>query len=410
MKFSVPSHPSFRLLVGSSLVSQFGDGVFLLTSMVVVKALSDRVTALSWMFILTMVPSIILAPFAGALLDRFHKGSVAMVSQLIRSVLLVALAFLLWTKHGSLILVYGAIILNETLYYILTPTADSLTRELLGEDEYVHGESFMQGAWQVGMLVSSVVAGTLLTYFGAAETLLCAAAAYFASSLVLRRLSRGGRAHVPPAATPPTEGWLREISEGWRYIQRKRSLLYASLAASLSLPIMQALNILIAPFNESMLQGNAMSLGIIDAAIGFGGIVSAAVCATLAQQRQLRSWTLAALGLLMLSLGAFVSSRSMIPAVISYAAVGTFVGTFKVLSKSIVYRNVEAAYVGRTMTSISMVSLIIAIAVALLIGHVGQGSIPGAYYLLISFVLAPVAFVTLSQREVMPQASASKSL
>lgn len=409
MKLSIPKHPTFRLLVASSLVSQFGDGLFLLTSIVVVKTLSNNVTALSWMFILTMVPSILLAPFAGAVLDRFPKGSVAMVSQLVRSLVLVGLAFVLWTNHGSLILVYAAIILNETLYYILTPTSDSLTRELLGKDEYVHGESFMQGAWQVGMLVSSLVAGTLLAYFGAPETLLCAAIAYFASFVVLRILRRSSHER-PPVAQAPTEGWLREIQEGWRYLQGQRSLRYASLAASLSLPIMQGLNILIAPFNESLLHGNAMTLGIIDAAVGFGGILSAAACAALAQRRELGSWTLTALVLLMLSLAAFVSTRSMIPAVLAYAAVGTFVGMFKVLSKSIVYRSVESAYVGRTMTSISMVSLIISIPVALLIGYAGERSIPGAYFMLIAFVLAPMGFVALSQRKVVLQASVSESL
>jgi MFS transporter, DHA3 family, macrolide efflux protein len=397
MKISVPTHPDFRFLFASSLVSLLGEGLFILTSILLVKGISNNVMALSWMFILTMVPSIVLAPFAGAVIDRFHKGSVAMVCQLARAVLLASLAILLWMEHASLALIYAAIILNDTLYYILVPTTDSLTRELLGEGEYVRGESFMQGAWQVGLLVSSLVAGILFTYFGAPETLLCAAMAYLASSIILWRLRRSSRARAP-AVQIPTEGWLCEIREGWRYIQGRRSLRYASLAASLSLPIMQALNILIAPFNEELLHGNPMTLGIIDAAIGLGGILSATVCVGLAQRHQLGGMTLTALVLLMISLTAFVSSRSTVLATVTYTAVGTFLGVFKVLSKSIVYRNVETAFVGRTMTFISMVSLIISIPVALLIGHVAERSIPGAYFMLIGFMLAPIILVTLSQR------------
>jgi MFS transporter, DHA3 family, macrolide efflux protein len=409
MKTSIPAHPAFRLLFASSLVSLFAEGLFLLTAILLVKGMSNNVTALSWMFILTMVPSIVLAPFAGAVIDRFHKGSVAMVCQLARAVLLTSLAILLWTKHGSLVLIYAAIIINDTLYYIVGPTTDALTRELLGEGEYVRGESFMQGAWQVGNLLSSLVAGTLLTYFGAPETLLCATIAYLVSSTILWRLRRSSRARAP-AAQAPTEGWLREIQEGWRYIRGRSSLRYASLAASLALPVMQALNILIAPFNEALLHGNPMTLGIIDAAVGLGGILSATVCVGLAQRHQLGGMTLTALVLLMVSLTAFVSSRSTVPAVVTYTAVGTFVGVFKVLSKSIVYRNVETAFVGRTMTSISMVSLIISIPVALLIGHVAERSIPGAYFMLIGFILAPITLVALSQRKVLTPASVPESL
>lgn len=409
MKLSVPGHPAFRLLFASSLVSLFGEGLFILTSILLVKRISNNVTALSWMFILTVVPSIVLAPVAGAVIDRFPKGSVALVCQLARVVLLASLAILLLTNHASLVLVYATIILNDTLYYFLSPTTDSLTRELLGEDEYVRGESFMQGAWQIGLLISSLVAGTLLTYFGAPEALLCAAMAYLASSSILWRLRRSTRARAP-SAQAPTEGWLREIQEGWRYVQGRSSLRYAALAASLSLPIMQALNILIAPFNEALLHGNPMTLGIIDAAIGLGGILSATVCVGLAQRPQLGGMTLAALVLLMGSLTAFVSSRSTVLAVLTYTAVGTFAGMFKVLSKSIVYRNVEAAFVGRTMTSISMVSLIISIPISLLIGHVGERSIPGAYFMLIGFMLAPITLVALSQRKVLAPARAPGAL
>jgi len=408
MKLSAPAHPGFRLLFASSLVSLFGEGLFILTSILLVKSISNSVTALSWMFILTVVPSIVLAPFAGAVIDRFHKGSVALVCQLARAVLLASLAILLLTKHASLVVVYATIILHDTFYYFLVPVTDSLTRELLGEDEYVRGESFMQGAWQVGLLVSSLVAGTLLTYFGAPETLLCSTMAYLASSSILWRLRRSGPARAP-AAQPPTEGWLREIQEGWRYIQGRSSLRYASLAASLALPIMLALNILIAPFNEALLHGNPMTLGIIDAAISLGGILSATVCVGLAQRQQLGGMTLAALVLLMVSITAFVASRSTVPAVLTYTAVGTFVGMFKVLSKSVVYRNVEAVFVGRTMASISMVSLIVSIPLSLLIGYVGERSIPGAYVMLIGFMLAPITLIALSQRKVLTPAGAPES-
>jgi DHA3 family macrolide efflux protein-like MFS transporter len=408
MKISIPAHPAFRLLFAASLVSLFSEGLFILTAILLVKGISNNVTALSWMFILTVVPSIVLAPFAGAVIDRFHKGSVAMVCQLAQAVLLTGLAILLLTKHASLVLIYATIILNDTFYYVLAPTTDSLTRELLGEGEYVRGESFMQGAWQVGNLVSSFVAGALLTYFGSPVTLLCAAMAHLAASIILGRLRRSSRARAP-VAQAPTEGWLREIREGWRYVRGRSSLRYAALAASLSLPIMQALNILIAPFNEALLHGNPMTLGIIDAAVGLGGILSATVCVSLAHRQKLGGMTLTALVLLMISLAAFVSSRSTVLAVVTYTAVGTFVGVFKVLSKSIVYRNVETAFVGRTMTSISMVSLIISIPVALLIGHVAERSIPDSYFMLIGFMLVPITLVAVSQRKVLTPASVPES-
>jgi MFS family permease len=409
MKRLLPAHPGFRLLFLSSLVTLFGDGLFILSSILIVKKISNNVTALSWMFILTMVPSIVLAPFAGAVIDRLEKGSLAIASLVLRAAVIAALAGLLLTEQASLVLVYAAIILNDTLYYFLVPTMDSLNRGLLGEDEYVRGESFIQGAWQVGLMFSSLVAGALMTYLGPAQTMLCAAVAYAVSALSLWRLRHSLRPQEPKASAP--EGhWLRDIREGWRYIQGRGPLLYASLAASLSLPFMQGLNILIAPFNEDLLHGTPMTLGFIDAAVGTGGILSATLCVGLARSRRLGGVTMGALVLLAASLALFVSARSVALAVVTYTAVGTFAGVFKVLSKSIVYRHVEEAFVGRTMTAISMASLIISIGVSLLVGHVGERSLSGAYFMLAGILSVPVCLIALSQRKVATAADAHGAL
>ncbi|MFL5346951.1 MAG: MFS transporter [Hyalangium sp.] len=407
MKRLLPAHPGFRLLFLSSLATLFGDGLFILSSILIVKKISNNVTALSWMFILTMVPSIVLAPFAGAVIDRLEKRTLALASLVARAALIATTAGLLLTDHASLVFVYAAIILNDTFYYFLSPTTDSITRELLGEDEYVRGESFMQGAWQVGLMFSSLAAGALMTYLGTAQTMLCAAVAYALAALILWRLRLSSRPQAREPVAAAEAGWLRDIQQGWRYVQGRGPLFYASLAASLSLPLMQALNILIAPFNEDLLHGTPMTLGFIDAAVSTGGILSAMICVGLAQRRQLGGVTMIALALLAGSLVLFVSSRSVPLAIVTYTAVGTFAGMFKVLSKSIVYRHVEAAFVGRAMTTISMASLIISIGVSLLVGFVGERSLSGAYFLLAGFLFVPAGLIALAQRKVAATADAS---
>jgi hypothetical protein len=143
-----------------------------------------------------------------------------------------------------------------------------------------------------------------------------------------------------------------------------------------------------------------MTLGIIDSAISLGGILSATVCVGLAQRRQLGGVTIIALVFLAASLVVFVSSRSVALAAITYSVIGTFAGIFKVLSKSIVYRLVDVAFAGRTMTAISMASLVISIAVSFLVGHVGERSLPGAYFMLAGFMLVPACLIALAQRKV----------
>jgi len=122
-----PRHRAFRHLVLSSFFSLFGDGLFILASIVIVKEMSGGVAALSHMFILTMVPSVLLAPFAGALIDRFQRSQLAVGCQVLRALLHLATGGLLLGGTTSLPLLYAAVIINDTLYYFLVPTTDALT-------------------------------------------------------------------------------------------------------------------------------------------------------------------------------------------------------------------------------------------------------------------------------------------
>ena len=48
---------------------------------------------------------------------------------------------------------------------------------------------------------------------------------------------------------------------------------------------------------------------------------------------------------------------------------------FKLLSKSLIYRNVEAKLIGRTMATLSIISLLIAVGVSIITGQLDESSI-----------------------------------
>lgn len=393
----LPRARAFKYLMWSSLLSLCGDGLFILSSIMLVKEMSGGVAALSHLFILTMVPSVVLAPFAGALIDRFPRSRLAVGCQLVRALVHVATSCMLLTGSTSLAFLYIAVILNDTLYYVLVPTTDSLTRELLSKDEYVRGESVLQGSWQVGLMLASLAAGILMSSLGLRETYLCAGIAYAASGLVLVRVDRLTRHPITPSKPAvPSGAYSDEIIAGWRYIRQRPTLLLLSIAATMSLPVMQALNILIGPFNTDRLGGDELTLGLIDAAIGLGGIVSAIATMALAQRARLGSALVVSLVLLAGSLLWFLASGAVTHAMLAYGAVGTFLGMFKVLSKSLIYSHVDSEFTGRTMTAISMVSLLLAIGISFVIGQVGEHSLEHAYLLLIGLLAIPTLAILLA--------------
>ncbi len=71
----------------------------------------------------------------------------------------------------------------------------------------------------------------------------------------------------------------------------------------------------------------------------------------------------------------FSLSNTYPVAFVIYILIGFFVGNVKVLSKSLVYKYTHDHFIGRIMTTISMLSLALGIIVSLVIGYIGEKNI-----------------------------------
>lgn len=421
----------FLAYLTASVLADFGEGIFALTSIVLLMRDSGSVLAIGTMYVITMLPSVLLAPLGGVLIDRYNKAAISVVASLGRLLLIGLLPLLMVLQLFSTTMLFVVLFFGYIAWYVLLPTNESMLKDILREDEYVRGMSLTQAAWQVGLLSSGLLAGVLMKYAGLPMTLLVAALMYLLAAVLFwqirgafreNRASRGARKESgvnagmgdeqgsysadPGGAANERQGllnvraYLQDMREGFLYIGRTKKVFWFSLTACMFQPFVTSVNILLGPFTYHVIHRDEFALGVLDSAAGIGSLVSAFLCLWLAGKRGLPMYTLLSTLLLGASTVWFGMTSGYGMAFVLYVLVGIFMGNLKVLSKSLVFQYVEPAFVGRTMTTISMLSLALAIVYSLVVGWLGERSIGLAYTSVALSLVVPMVFVLLGKMQI----------
>jgi MFS transporter, DHA3 family, macrolide efflux protein len=389
----------FNYFFLATLVGLLGEGMFTLATLVIMTKTTGSVIAIGYMLILQLTPSLFLSPFAGVLIDRINNANIAIWCNLLRFLCIGALPLLTYLGAFSMPLFYLSVFLNYIAWYILAPTTESMLKKILKEDEYVYGVSLTESAWQVGLLSAALFAGLFMKMWGVDVTLIITAATYLLGVALFMPLKKV-YADRPQVASLSLTAYFNDMKEGWDYLVNHKKMFYFSLASAISLPYLMTMNVLISPFNYNLINGNELTLGVIDSAAGIGSLISAAICIILANSKRLPGLLLGSILFTALSTYLFSASPNTLWAFFYYLLLGLFVGNTKVLSKSLVFTYVHPDYVGRTMTAISMLSLLLAIVSCWAVSYIGEIDLKLAYYALAGTLVFPLICTWLGKRRV----------
>lgn len=393
----------FRYLFVTSIIALLGEGMFTFATMVVIMKQTNSVMAIGSMVALTMLPSVFLSPIEGVFIDKANKVKIASICNIFRFFIILILLSFLYYDLFSLKLMNIVVLVYYIFWYFLVPTMDSMLKEALAEDEYIQGVSLTQGAWQVGGLISALLSGTLMNYVGINITLVISGIINLSLGLIFMKIIDLYDFQKPVSKEDKItkiNSHFISIKQGFYYIISHKSILYFSLVASVAYPFLQAINVLIVPFNYRMINGNEFSLGVIDSAAGIGGLVSVGLSIFIFKKQNASLYLILSMFLLAVSTLSLIASNSILIAFANYILIGFFAGNFKVLSKSIIYEYVDSLYTGRIMTTISMLSLFLAVIYTLCLGFLGDKDITLAYYTLTVTLVAPMVLAVLGRRAV----------
>lgn len=276
------THREPALLVAGQTVSNFGDGVALVALTLLVLDTTHSASKLALFAAARMLPTVVLLLLGGAVVDRFSRRQLLLISDVTRSLLTGLLVLFLGlgiVKFWEL-MVFG--VLFGTFDALFMPAISALTPEIVPEELLPAMNAVRPLANNLmGNMIGPAVGG-LIAVASTTWAVGIDCATFVVSSATLFAMK--------PTSAPARDGdtsMIDDIREGVRYVRSTRWLWTTLVSvASVNAFVFVPMSVLIPYFLRHDLHASKAVVGYTFALFGLSGVIGALVAANLKTPRR----------------------------------------------------------------------------------------------------------------------------
>ncbi len=269
--------------------------------------LTGQATALALLAFFSFGPTVLLSPIAGALVDRWNRKLVLVLSDLTAG--LATLTVLLLYVSGDLQLwhLYVIGILAGSFQAFEYPAYAAAITMMVPKEQYARASGMLELAWSASSVLAPLLAGILLGTIGITGIMLIDVVTFVFAISALLFVS----IPQPPVSKTGLESrgsiWQESVY-GFRYIWQRSSLLGLQLLFAIVNLVDYAGFTLFAPMILARTNGDELVLGSVQSAGAIGGVIGGALLSVWGGPKRrihgvLIGWSLSSVGILLMGLG-----------------------------------------------------------------------------------------------------------
>jgi len=349
--FRALKHRNYLLFFTGQLISLIGTWLQQIAISWLVYKLTNSALLMGVITFVGLLPSLLLAPFAGVYIDRINKHKMLIIVQtlfmleaLVLSVLTLTNVIQVWhiVVICSLIGVTAAIDMPLRQAFVVQLVDDEAD---LGNAISLNSSMFnlarMIGPAIAGILISTVGEGycfliNSLSYIAVISTLFCMSINYEINRKSLK------------------ENILEELVEGFSYAHKIEPIRTALWYLAVSSFIGMSAQVLMPIFAKEILNGNAQTLGFLMSSAGVGALFGALKLASRKNHEGLNREIFLASIIFAIALGCLSFMHNLLASLFLMFMTGYGMVTIMAASNTIIQTNVEESKRGRVMSLYTM--------------------------------------------------------
>jgi MFS family permease len=343
-------HRNFRLFTAGQSISLLGTWMQQVAVGWLVYRLTGSPLLLGLVGFVSQAPAFLLAPIAGAIVDRHDKHRIVIVTQIVMMVQALALATLILTGVVEIWQIIALMAVLGCASGFDIPARQAFLLEMVGvREDLPNAIALNSSMFNAARLIGPAVAGFVISAVGEGICILINGVSYIAvlAALYAMRLT-------PPASPAASGAVLARIVEGFDYAFRSvpiRSILV--LVAIVSL-VAVPFTVLLPIVATDVLRGDARTLGFLMSATGLGALAGALFLASRSTVRGLGRVIVFAAFLFGTALIAVAFSRTTWISMLCLAAAGFGMMAQMASSNTVLQTIVDDDKRGRVMSIYSM--------------------------------------------------------
>lgn len=265
-------HRNYRLFFSGQSISLVGSWMTRIATSWLVYRLTGSELLLGVVGFAGQIPSFLLAPFAGVLVDRWNRHRLLVVTQVLAMLQSLALALLALTNTITIRHLILLSVIQGVINAFDMPARQAFVVEMIERREDLPNAIALNSSMvNAARLVGPSVGGVIIAAVGEGWCFMIDAVSYLAVIASLLAMSVAPRAlkHVRDG------NMLRQLREGWTYAARfapiRDVLILLALVSLVGMPY----TVLMPVFANQVLKGGPNTLGLLMAASGIGALVGA---------------------------------------------------------------------------------------------------------------------------------------
>ncbi|MCU0640557.1 MAG: MFS transporter [Candidatus Margulisbacteria bacterium] len=262
---AVFSNFGFMLLWLGQLTSQLADRIFVYVLMVIVYQSTRSNLGVSLPLLAFGIPSVLIAPWAGVLVDKLDRKGILVVSDIVRGLLILMIIPLI---AKSLLSIFLVSLLIYTAAQFFAPAESSSIPDLVEKHNLIVANSLFMITWMASSVVGLGLGAPIVNLFGEKTTFIVAAALYFFSAVAIVLIPL--RPHEPTKSRK--EIWA-DIILGFEFIRRNQVVRYALYKLFVSAAAIATLSVLAISYSSEILKIGERNFGYLIIAVGAGMLV-----------------------------------------------------------------------------------------------------------------------------------------
>ncbi len=264
-------HRNFRLFFGGQSISLIGTWMTRIATAWLVYRLTKSALLLGMVSFAGQIPTFLLAPFAGVLVDRLNRRTVLIWTQTLAMVQSLALAALTLTHRITIPEILALSVFQGLINAFDMPGRQAFMVQMVNDrTDLSNAIAINSSMVNLARLLGPSLAGMVIAATNEGWCFLIDGVSYVAviASLVMMRIDV---AAVKPTAT----SMLAQLREGWAYVSAflpvRSILLLFALVSLMGMPYV----VLMPVFAAQVLHGGPHTLGFLMGAAGVGALISA---------------------------------------------------------------------------------------------------------------------------------------
>lgn len=351
--FSSLAFPNFRYYWIGMCISLIGTWMQNIALPWIAYSLTNSPLLLSLVGVMQFAPVLFLSLYAGALLDRFPKKSVILVTQTIFLIITLVLTILVFTGE----IAYWHILILSVLMGIVNsfdmPARQSFVVHLVKSEYLMNAIALNSMAFNMARVIGPTIAGLVMGYAGVGICFLINTISY--AAVIIGLLFVKTNEVIAISSSNSLKTMRKEIAEGLNYIKKDPHITRYLLVIAVVGVFSMNNNVLLPVFVKIDLGLNETYFGLIMSIFGIGSFLGALVSAMLSSRGPKQAAIFLYPYIIGISLILTSLAANYIHSGITLAITGFFFIIFAATVNTSIQKDLTPQYRGRVMSVYTLV-------------------------------------------------------